>query len=397
MQSDPGLGQDPYLVKESRLVKKGEINMEQPQIPSWRQLGPQDQEDFMTWFRVSMEERNEIGEKRYHSLEKGFQGDPFTHLGEEILDSVKYFWVELRRLRQDPFYAIYRALHALLEKENAQDIEEVLSVNGITFRMNAIRGKKPKTGYEAIAMNIRLTQIPAPDVPSTGDASMDSSVSEKAWEEGDLLGEDCLGMIFLEEGSEMYRALQSNQKPDGHTTDCEVLRALRNGDCSSTCVMTVKALKAWEGRPAPAPSRKKSTDIRLAGTGPEMPGQIYLNLSVALMEQGAKLYSALRKALRPSGHSQDCHTNDKLSSGATYCSLVCKLSQEAIKAWDEKAGMEYLGTVTEVMERKEKSYTEARARSNNGCPHCKCPSPDVDHGDALLKLSQDEADRLDKR
>ena len=289
----------------------------------------------MTWFRVSMEVRNGIGEEKYHSLKNGFQGDPFDHETEELLDAIKYNWIERRRRSSDPFYAMYLALHTLLEKENAQDIEEVLSVNGIYFRMNAIRERKPKDEHGPIAVNIRLTQIPAPDVPATGDTSMDTSVNEKAREEEDLLGEDCLGMIFLEEGSEMYRALQSNQKPDGHTTDCEVLRELRKGACSATCAITVKAIKAWEERPAPAPSRRKSSDIRLAGTGPKverMPGEVYLNLSVALMEQGSSLLTALKRNLKPGGHSQDCSTFHQASPGSPVCSLVCKLSQKAIQA-----------------------------------------------------------------
>ncbi len=283
--------------------------MEQPTIPAWRNLGPQDQEDFMEWFRVSMEARNELGEGKYHSLEKGFQGDPFMHLGEELLDAVKYHWIELRRRHSDPFYAIYKALHTLLEKENPQDIEEVLSVNGITLRMNAIRARKSKDEYGAITMNIRLTQIPAPDNPPVGDASMDPSVSEQ------------------------------------------------------------------------------TTDIRLAGTGPKvemMPGEVYLNLSVALMEQGSKLYSALRKALQSNGHSQDCKTyGDTLRSPA--CSLVCKISYEALLAWEEKPESFYKGSedLTEVFVEAEMEYLRRFIE----------PRP----SEALVKLSQDEADRLDQR
>ena len=333
-------------------------------IPAWRKLEPADRADFMMWVKSSLIYQEEIGEDKYHSREKGFQGDPLEHLEQEIFDAIFYLWEEKRRQGLEgnaPESRIYRAVQLLLEG-TYYDHEERVTIDGMLFRMNAIREVKPKDTHGPIALNIRLTQVPHEEPESVPVVEPGEAVADS---------EDCLGMIFLEQGTALYKALKGNLGEDGHTRDCETLRKLRSGDCSATCVDTIRAIQTWEKRPAPAPSPSRRE---------------------TLMEQGADLYLALLANHRPDGHTKDCGTGmNGAPPRSSSCSDICKLTANAIETWEErqataiaKAGLEYLRAVD-------------KERESQGCSSpCNCHSPTVDHGDALVQLSRDEADRLDK-
>ena len=69
----------------------------EPTIPSWRQMDHADEDEFRNWLNECLDAREALGRKRYQSHIYGFQGDSFEHLGEELLDAIKYYWVEKRR------------------------------------------------------------------------------------------------------------------------------------------------------------------------------------------------------------------------------------------------------------------------------------------------------------
>ncbi len=288
----------------------------QDSIPAWRKLEPADRTDFYLWAKTSLMYREELGEKKYRSREKGFQGDPFEHLEEELLDALFYLWIEKRRQGlegNDPESRIYRAVQLLLEG-TYYDHEERVTINGMLFRMNAIRTRKPQQGDGPISMNIRLTHVPHEEPESI-------PIEEPETEEGEA-SEECLGLIFLEQGSLLYTALLANRRPDGHTKDCGTgmnNAPPRSSSCSALCKSTDRAIKTWEERPALAPSRRKPDEI--VGLAPNQ--------------------------------------------------------------------LEYQGTIPGHMSEQQ------RRESQGHSPTCNCPSPSVDHADALVELTRDEADRLD--
>lgn len=64
---------------------------------SWRSMGPKDRAEFLAWTNQELESRWQVGNERYQSEANGFQGDPFEHLGEELLDALLYWYWEKRR------------------------------------------------------------------------------------------------------------------------------------------------------------------------------------------------------------------------------------------------------------------------------------------------------------
>ena len=273
--------------------------MVQSDIPAWRKLDLDDRTDFLIWVKTALRYRAGLGEEKYQSREKGFQGDPFEHLEQELLDALFYLWVEKRRQGledNDPESRIYRAVQLLLEG-TYYDHEERVTIDGMLFRMNAIRTRKQQQGDGPISMNIRLTHVPHEEPESV-------PVVEPVEEVADP--EDCLGMLLLEQGASLYRALLANRRPDGHTKDCGTGMngaPPRSSSCSDICKLTARAIETWEER------------------------------------------------------------------------------QETILADSQ---MEYMEAVQEVL-----AELEQEARESQGCsPTCDCPSPPVDHRDALVQLSQ---------
>lgn len=67
----------------------------------WRTLQEKDWQMFIGWLEVTYAEREKLGAEKYNSRENGFIGDPFKHLGEELLDALFYWYTENRRREEE--------------------------------------------------------------------------------------------------------------------------------------------------------------------------------------------------------------------------------------------------------------------------------------------------------
>lgn len=66
-------------------------------IPNWRSMTNADYDQFLEWVDTNTLNRWQLGQERYLSDVKGFQGDPIDHAIEETFDSLLYLWIAKRR------------------------------------------------------------------------------------------------------------------------------------------------------------------------------------------------------------------------------------------------------------------------------------------------------------